>query len=99
MTGSGVPAAPNQSRLRGRLTSVSPGPEASQVWQVQAETSEAVGGLADFVAARIGGPIEVIVPPGGPSFAPPARIEARVSFQGDERGGAFFLLDQDARLL
>ena len=97
----GVPAAPNASRVRGRLVSIRPGPEGQgAIWEIAVAESEDVDNLPNFGRVQIGRTISVYVHPGSShALAENDAVEARVAFQGDERGGAFFLIEDDARRL
>jgi hypothetical protein len=96
-----VPTAPNEGLLRGKLLSVRKAPGGvGHVWQVDVEESENVGDLPNFVRPNVGSPITIYVHPGLKArLRKGERIEARVSFQGDERCGAFFLHGDDVRTL
>jgi hypothetical protein len=96
-----VRAAPNESRIRGRIINVAPGPEGvGQVWKVKVEGAEDVGPVANFGRGRVGEVISVLVHPYlKKRFSKSDLIEARVSFQGDEAGGDFFLMGEDIRRL
>ena len=96
-----VRAAPNESKIRGRLIKVAPGPEGvGQVWRVQVDESEDLGKTADFARGLPGKEISVLVHPYlKKKYSESDLIEARISFQGDERGGAYFLMGEDVRRL
>ena len=97
----GVQAAPNESRVRGRLLSITPG-EAGQgtTWKLKVEKSLDVDDLPNFARAHTGKTIEILIPPElKHHLAKGDAIEARVCYDGDERGGAFFLIDGDVRKL
>jgi hypothetical protein len=97
----GVPAAPNASRVRGRLLSIEPGEEGQgTIWKVKVDASLDVDKLPNFARAHIGKVIEIIVPPDcRHKVVRGYNIEARVAYDGDERGGAFFLIENDVRKL
>lgn len=97
----GVPAEPNASRIRGRLVSIRPGPEGQgATWEIVVAASDDVENMRNFGRAHVGLTITVYVPPGSRHrLAANDALEARVTFQGDERGGAFFLIEDDARRL
>jgi hypothetical protein len=94
-----VRAAPNASRIRGRITRVRPAPGgAGQVWDVDVHEAGDVTALANLAAPRIGKSVEVYVHPDFKEpFAAGDRVEATVVFEGDERGGAFFVRGDEAR--
>lgn len=95
----GVPAAPNECVVRGPVKSVGPAPEGEgRVLVLKVEEADDVGGMRNFARARVGEEISVLAPPGGAKGVKKGdRVEARVSYEGDERGGAFFLKDGRAR--
>jgi hypothetical protein len=96
-----VRAAPNESRIRGRLVKVAPGPEGvGELWKVKVDESEDIGGMSNFGRARVGETISVFVHPYlKRRFSESDQIEARISFQGDEAGAEFFLIGNDVRKL
>jgi hypothetical protein len=93
----GVPAAPNESVIRGKLVQVRPAPGgAGSIWDVEVIESRDVEPLANFTRSRVGESIAVYVHPDlKKKLEPGDLIEARVFFQGDERIGVFFLKDDD----
>ena len=99
--GAGVPAAPNESWIRGRVVSVRAAPGGTgAAWEIELTESRAEGSMADLARSRIGARITLYVHPGlrlRPRKG--TTVEARVRFQGDETGGAFFVLGQDARVV
>ena len=97
----GVPAAPNACLERGRLESVKPGPEGQgHVWELLVEETEDENDLPNFARSRRGEVVSVLVPPGeGARLKKGDRVEARLSFEGDERGGTFFLKEGGTRKL
>ena len=99
--GAGVPAAPNESWIRGRIVSVRPAPGGvGAVWEIELTESRAEGSMHDLARSRVGTGITVYVHPGlrlHPRTG--MTVEARVRFQGDETGGAFFVMGQDARVV
>lgn len=70
------------------------------VWKVKVDGSSDVDHLPNLTRAYIGKVMTIYVHPDvQKQLAKTSTIEARVSFQGDEHGGAFFLLDDDVRKL
>jgi hypothetical protein len=98
---SGVPAAPNECLVRGTINSVGPSPEGEgHVWKLKVEEAEDVDGMRNFARTRVGEEINVFVPPGeSKSLKKGERVEAHISFEGDEHGGTFFLKEKGARKL
>ena len=97
----GVPAAPNECVVRGRISRVGPSPEGEgRIWELKVEEAEDVGGMRNFARTRVGEEISVLVPPGeAKGLKKGDRVEARLSYEGDERGGTFFLKEKGARKL
>ncbi len=93
-----VPAAPNEGLLRGRLVQVEPAPEGS-VWTVAVEESDSLPGLPNLAQRYAGRSLRLLVPAGVSAPGLGERIEARVTFQGDERGAAFYLVGSEVRPL
>jgi hypothetical protein len=98
---SGVPAAPNECLVRGPVNSVGPSPEGvGHVWKLKVEEAEDVDGMRNFARTRVGDEITVFVPPGeAKSLKKGDRVEAHLSYEGDEHGGTFFLKEKGARKL
>lgn len=97
----GVPAAPNESMLQGKLVRIDSGPDGmGSIWSVEVIASHDVDQLPNFTQAHIGETISIYIHPEmKTSLAPGDNIQARVSYHGDERGGAFFLIDDDVSKL
>ncbi|HKV11830.1 MAG TPA: hypothetical protein VJ725_27035 [Thermoanaerobaculia bacterium] len=96
-----VPAAPNESVVRGRVVRIRPTPEGlGAIWDVELKEAEEVENLANLARSRVGETVSIYI---HPDLKVKIRvedfIEARILFQGDERGGAFFLKGQDVRPL
>ena len=97
---SGVPAAPNECKVRGKVVSVEPGPEGvGSAWQIELHEAEDVGDMPNFARTRIGDTITVLVHPKIKERpAEGQAIQAQITYQGDEQGGAFFLSSGDTRI-
>ena len=97
----GVPAAPNESTIRGRLLDIQPGPEGlGFIWKVEVTESQDIDQLPNFTRPYVGQCLSIYVHPDMKKSVQEADlIEARLFFQGDESGGAFFLCDDDVRKL
>ena len=97
----GVPVAPNESIVHGKLIKIDSGPDGvGAIWSVEVIESHTVDKLPNFAQAHIGEIISIYIHPGmKTSLAPGDHIQARVSFQGDETGGSFFLIDDDVSKL
>lgn len=97
----GVPAAPNECVVRGPVKSVGPSPGGEgHLWELKVEEADDVGGMRNFARARVGEEISVLVPPGeAKGIKKGDRVEARLSYEGDERGGTFLLKEGGARKL
>lgn len=97
----GVPVVPNASQVRGRLIRIKPEPgERGSVWEIAVEEARDVEGFPNFAQAHVGQIIQVYVHPSiQHELAETDRMEARLAFRGDERGGRFVLIDDDVRKL
>jgi hypothetical protein len=97
----GVPAAPNESKIRGEILKIQRGPDGpGYIWEVKVNESEDSGGARNFARAYVGKPISIYIHPDmKKKFKENDSIEARIFFQGDERSGAFFLIDDDVHKL
>ena len=97
----GVPAAPNECLVRGTINGVAPPPEGEgHVWKLKVEESDDVDGMRNFARTRVGDEISVFVPPGeAKGLKKGDRVEAHLSYEGDERGGTFVLKEKGARKL
>jgi len=96
-----VSAVPNESTIHGKLIDMMSGPGGiGYIWKVKVDGSSDVDHLPNLTRGHIGEVITIYVHPGlTKQLAAADTIEARVSFQGNEQGGAFFLLDDDVRKL
>lgn len=95
----GVPAAPNESIVRGKVLRVQPAPGGvGTVWDVELKQAEDAGKLANLARSQVGQTLSIYV---HPDLKVPIEagdlIEARIFFEGDERGGAFFLKGQEVQ--
>jgi hypothetical protein len=94
-----VPTAPNESWVHGRVLEIHPDPTSFRGegadWKLEVAAVEDVPGARNFARGRAGSAIDLFVPslPPGLNVAVGDVIRARVSFQGDERGGRFVLVD------
>lgn len=93
----GVSAAPNEGRVRGKLLEVEAGPEGvGAIWKVTVSETEDVGKLPNFARDLVGKVISIYIHPYlKKKFSKFDSIDARISFQGDEKGGDFFLMGDD----
>jgi hypothetical protein len=97
----GVNVAPNESKVRGKIVKIEPGPEGvGSIWRIEVTETQDVNNLPNFARRHIGKVISVFV---HPEMKKEVResdlIEAQISFQGDERGGAFFLINDNVNRL
>ena len=97
----GVPTAPNESIVSGKIVEIGAGPEGmGKVWKVHVDESRDWDDLPNFTREHVGETIPIYVHPGmRKEFKVNDTVEFNVSFQGDESGGAFFLLDEKVRKL
>src|SRR5690349_11154061 len=95
----GVPAAPNESIVRGKVLSVQPAPGGvGTVWDVELTQVEDVGKLANLARSRVGQTLSIYIHPDlKVEIETGDLIEAHVFFEGDERGGVFFLKGQEVQ--
>ncbi len=96
---SAVPVIPNCSRVRGRLVQIrsEPGGDGSE-WEILVQEAGDIENLPNFVKAHVGERIRVYVHQQlKHNFTEKELLEARVAFRGDERGGRFVLIGDDAR--
>ena len=98
---SGAPVVPNAGKVIGRLLRITPEPTGhGSVWEIAVEDSRDVDDLPNFTKSHVGGAISVYVHPQlKHDLSETDRLEARVAFRGDERGGRFVLVDDDLRKL
>ncbi len=96
-TYSSVPAAPNESVVRGKVLRVQPAPGGvGTVWDVEIQEAEDAGNLANLALSRVGECLPIYVHPDlKVEIKEGDLIEARIFFEGDERGGVFFLKGED----
>lgn len=97
----GVPAAPNESIACGKLVEIGAGPDGmGSIWTVHVDEARDVGGLPNFTREHVGETITIYVHPDmKKEFKAGDTVEVNISFQGDERGGAFFLLGEKVHKL
>jgi hypothetical protein len=94
-----VPTAPNESWVSGRVLDIRPDPTSFRGegadWKLEVAAVEDVPGMRNLARGRAGSVIDLFVPslPPGLEVATGDVVRARVSFQGDERGGRFVLVD------
>jgi len=95
----GVRAAPNESRITGTVVAVDKSSVGTR-WTVRIDTAEGTDKLPNFAHRHIGGTVQIDVPPNfGKSIDRNDRIAATICYEGDEGGGALFLVNLDARKL
>lgn len=95
----GVPSAPNESIVRGKLVEIAAGPDGmGKIWKVHVDDSRDVGEFPNLTRRHVGNTLVIYVHPEmRREFNVGDTVELNVSFQGDEHAGAFFLLAQKAR--
>lgn len=95
----GVPAAPNESIVCGKLVEIRTGPDGvGSIWTVHVDEARDVGELPNFSRPHVGKSIVIYVHPEmRKEFEAGDTVEVNVSFQGDEHGGAFFLMGEKVR--
>ena len=97
----GVPTAPNESIVFGKLVEIEAGPDGvGSIWKVHVDETHDVDELRNLTRGHIGETIVIYVHPDmRKEFTAGDRVAVNVSFQGDERGGAFFLMGDKVRKL
>ena len=97
----GVPTAPNESIVCGKLVEIGTGPDGmGSTWKVHVAETREVGQFRNLARQHIGETIIIYVHPEmRKEFMEGDMVEVNVSFQGDEHGGAFFLLGDKVRKL
>src|SRR5262245_50822362 len=98
-SGARVPVAPNACQVRGRVKQVAADPDGrGAVWSLTVSDAVDLPGYPNFGRDQVGQTISVFVPKGtAPDVAPHDTVEARVAFRGDEHGGRFVVVEDDAR--
>ena len=93
-----VAAVPNAAIVRGRIRRIAADPAGGTVWELAVETARDVPGMPNFAQAHVGQDLSVYVHPElSHDLAEGDRVQARVTFRGDERGGRFALAADDVR--
>jgi hypothetical protein len=97
----GVPVVPNSSRVRGTIANVVADPSGTgHLWDLTVDAADDDQGAPNFARSYVGQTIHVYVPSANRlDVSPRDRIEARVTYRGDEQGGSFALMGADARKL
>ncbi|HEY7116676.1 MAG TPA: hypothetical protein VH475_08825 [Tepidisphaeraceae bacterium] len=97
----GIPVVPNSSRVRGTIASVAPDPSGTgRILNLTVDAADDDGASPNFARSYVGQTIHVYVPPSASlDLATRDRVEARVTYRGDEHGGSFALMGGDARKL
>ncbi len=96
----GVNVAPNECKVRGKVIKIEPGPEGlGTIWRVEVSEAQDVDNLPNFARRHVGKLVSILVHPKMKKEVKESDlIEAHVSFQGDARSGAFFLINDDVSL-
>jgi hypothetical protein len=93
-----VRVVPNESSIVGRLERIASADEGGAVWTISVERTRGVGQQPDFARGETGKSIDVYVSAGlETSLQEGDRLEAQVTFRGDERGGRYVLVGTGAR--
>ena len=97
----GVNVAPNESKIRGKIVKIDPGPEGlGSIWTIEVSETEDIDNLPNFARRHVGKLIPVLIHPEmKKEIKESDLIEAHITFQGDESGGEFFLIDDNVRHL
>ncbi|MBI1743122.1 hypothetical protein HYR54_08665 [Candidatus Acetothermia bacterium] len=96
-----APVTPNASRVRGQLVRIVPDPSGrGSLWEIAIDRAQDVEGLPNFAQAYVGKTIQVYVHPELKLVLNIGdTLQARIAFRGDERGGQFVLIEDDASKL
>ncbi len=96
-----APVVPNASTVYGRIVGVKPEPDGyGSVWDISVKEAHDVGDLPNFAQDQVGNTIQVYIHPHlDLNLKEADEVKARVAFRGDERGGRFVLIEDDARKL
>jgi len=95
----GVGVVPNASQVCGTLVRVSSDGNGS-LWKIAVDETRDVDGMPNFAKAYVGDTIQVYVHPHlRADVTERGRVQARVAFRGDERGGQFVLVEDDVHRL
>lgn len=101
MPQAGISVVPNASQVRGMVKHIVPdGNGRGSIWEIAVDETCDVDGLPNFAQAYVGTTIHTYVHPKlHPPIAENDKVQARVAFCGDERGGRFVLIDDDIQRL
>lgn len=90
---------PNASKVRGKLISIKPEPDGyGSNWEIEVDHADNVGNLPNFARSHVGQIISVYVHPElKHDLMEKDKLEARVTYRGDERSGRFALIEDDVR--
>lgn len=90
-----VKSAPNKSKIRGKVIKIENNPKlGATVLQIKVEESYDVDGMLNFTKSRVGSIIKICIPADERNeIKKNQEIEETVSFEGDESGGIFFIVD------
>lgn len=89
---------PNAGYVVGSLRRIVADPDGGSVWTIAVEETRDIGNHPNFAKDRAGAALDVYVGPGlKKAFHEGDRIQARVVYRGDERGGRFALVDDDVK--
>ncbi len=97
----GVPVVPNASQVRGTLAHVTPeGDGCGSVWEIAVDETRDVDGMPNFAQPYVGATIQTYIHPRlQTDVQEKDKVQARVAFRGDARGGRFVLIDDDIHKL
>lgn len=96
-----VPVAPNASQVRGIVARVTPeGDGCGSLWEIAVDETRDVDGMPNFAQPYVGTTIQTYIHPRlQTDVREKDRVQARVAFRGDARGGRFVLIDDDVHKL
>ncbi len=101
MPSASISVAPNASQVRGTLKHIMPeGSGRGSTWEIAVDEACDIDGLPNFAQAYVGTTIHTYIHPQLHfPIAENDKVQARVAFRGDERGGCFVLIDDDVQRL
>ena len=97
-----VPVRPNAGKAIGKIQAVSVHPKRTQdaVIALHIDRVESISGKPNFLASEAGHAIQVTIRRGSQLNLPVgARVQAVISFQGDERGGGYYTNAADLKIV
>jgi len=97
VSSAGISVVPNASNVRGTLERVTPESDGyGAVWEIAVDETCDVDGLPNFAQPYVGAMIQAWVHPQlHTNIREKDKVQARVAYRGDARGGRFVLINDD----